>query len=214
MLLSIVGGLAFLLVKRTLVLIELLALRVQVQKPSAIVALVACFAYMVRSGSSLPAQRAFIMAAMVFGTIIAHLAPISLRTFAIAMLAVVLLQPESVVTPGFQMSFAATGALVTAYEVWRLKRSGQQTVLGPIATGWASILVISLAADLATTPYILVHFDRASPIGFVANFVASPIVTFLTAPSAALALILATFGQAEFGLRLLGYSLELLLAVA
>jgi competence protein ComEC len=150
----------------------------------------------------------------VFGAILAERAPISLRTFAIAMLAVVLIQPESVVTPGFQMSFAATGALVTAYEVWRLKRSGQQTVLGPIATGWASIFVTSLAAGLATTPYILFHFDRATPIGFVANLVASPIVTFLSAPSAALALILAPFGQVELGLRLFGYSLELLLEVA
>lgn len=212
--LSIVGGLVFLLVKHALVLIEPLALRVPVQKPAAIVALFACFAYMVLSGTSVPAQRAFIMAAIVFGAIIADRAPISLRTFAIAMLAVVLIQPESVVTPGFQMSFAATGALVTAYEVWRLKRSGQQTVLGPIATGWASIFVTSLAAGLATTPYILFHFDRATPIGFVANLVASPIVTFLSAPSAALALILAPFGQAEFGLRLFGYSLELLLEVA
>ena len=39
--LSIVGGLVFLLVKRALVLIEPLALRVAVQKPAAIVALIA-----------------------------------------------------------------------------------------------------------------------------------------------------------------------------
>lgn len=212
--LSIVGGLVFLLVKRTLVLIEPLALRIAVQKPAAIVALLACFAYMVLSGSSVPAQRAFIMAAIVFGAIIADRSPISLRTFAIAMIAVVLFQPESVVTPGFQMSFAATGALVAAYEVWRRKRSGQETVLGPIATGWVSIMVTSLAAGLATMPYILFHFDRATPIGFIANLVAAPIVSFLSAPSAALALILAPFGLAEFGLRLFGYSLELLLEVA
>ncbi len=212
--LSIVGGLVFLLVKRTLVLIEPLALRIAVQKPAAIVALLACFAYMVLSGSSVPAQRAFIMAAIVFGAIIADRSPISLRTFAIAMMAVVLFQPESVVTPGFQMSFAATGALVAAFDVWRRKRSGQETVLGPIATGWISIMVTSLAAGLATMPYILFHFDRATPIGFVANLVAAPIVSFLSAPSAALALILAPFGHAEFGLRLFGYSLELLLEVA
>jgi len=212
--LSIVGGLVFLLVKRTLALIGPLALRIPVQKPAAIVALLACFSYMVLSGSSVPAQRAFIMAAIVFGAIIADRSPISLRTFAIAMIAVVLFQPESVVTPGFQMSFAATGALVAAYEVWRRKRSGQETVLGPIATGWVSIMVTSLAAGLATTPYILFHFDRATPIGFIANLVAAPIVSFLSAPSAALALILAPFGLAYIGLRLFGYSLELLLEVA
>jgi competence protein ComEC len=108
--LSILGGLVFLLVKRSLGLIEPLTLRIAVQKPAAVVALLACLAYMVISGASVPAQRAFIMAAIVFGAIVVDRSAISLRTFAIALIAVVILQPESVVTPGFQMSFAATGA--------------------------------------------------------------------------------------------------------
>jgi competence protein ComEC len=45
--LTIVGGLVFLLVKRSLALIEPIALRVPVQKPAAIVALVACLPYLV-----------------------------------------------------------------------------------------------------------------------------------------------------------------------
>jgi len=130
------------------------------------------------------------------------------------MIAVVLLQPDSVVTPGFQMSFAATGALIAAFEVWRNRRSGKDGVLGPIAFSWVSIVVTSLAAGLATMPFAIYHFDRASPIGFVANLAATPVVTFLSAPSAALALVLAPFGYADFGLRLFGYSLELLLFVS
>jgi competence protein ComEC len=212
--LSIVGGLVFLLVKRTLVLIEPLALRIAVQKPAAIVALVACLAYLIISGASVSTQRAFIMAAIVFGAVIFDRAAISLRTFAIAMIAVVLLQPESVVTPGFQMSFAATGALIAAYEIWRDHRSGKEQVLGPFAFSWASIAVTSIVAGLATMPFALFHFGRASPIGFAANLVAMPVVTFLSAPSAALAFLLAPFGLADFGLRLFGYSLELVLAIA
>lgn len=212
--LSIVGGLVFLLVKRTLVLIEPLALRIADQKPAAIIALVACLAYLIISGASVSTQRAIIMAAIVFGAVIFDRAAISLRTFAIAMIAVVLLQPESVVTPGFQMSFAATGALIAAYEIWRDHRSGKEEVLGPFAFSWASIAVTSIVAGLATMPFALFHFGRASPIGFAANLVAMPVVTFLSAPSAALAFLLAPFGLADFGLRLFGYSLELVLAIA
>lgn len=212
--LSIVGGLVFLLVKHTLVFIEPIALRVAVQKPAAIIAIVACLAYLVVSGAAVETQRSFIMAAIVFGAVIFDRAAISLRTFAIAMIAVVLLQPNSVVTPGFQMSFAATGALIAAFEIWRNKRSGKDVVLGPIAFSWVSIGVTSLAAGLATMPFAIYHFDRASPIGFVANLVATPIVTFLSAPAAALALLLAPFGHADFGLRLFGYSLELLLWIS
>ncbi|MFN3910447.1 ComEC/Rec2 family competence protein [Hyphomonas sp.] len=212
--LSIVGGLVFLLVKRALILIEPLALRIAVQKPAAITALIACLVYLVISGASVSTQRAFIMAAIVFGAVIFDRAAISLRTFAIAMVAVVLLQPESVVTPGFQMSFAATGALIAAYEIWRDHRSGREEVLGPIAFSWVSIAVTSVVAGLATMPFALFHFDRASPIGFAANLAAMPVVTFVSAPSAALAFLLAPFGLADIGLRLFGYSLEIVLAVA
>ncbi len=199
---------------RALVFIEPTALRVPVQKHAAIVALMACLAYLVISRAAVETQRSFIMAAIVFGAIIFDRAAISLRTFAIALIAVVLLQPDSVVTPGFLMSFAATGALIAAFEIWRNKRSGKEVVLGPIAFSWISIAVTSLAAGLATMPFAIYHFDRATPIGFVANLAATPIVTFMSAPSAALALILVPLGLSDIGLRLFGYSLELLLLVS
>lgn len=79
---SIVGGLTFFLVRRTLVLIEPLALRVSLQKIAAMVALMTCAAYLVISGASVSTQRAFIMAAIVLLAVIFDRAAISLRTFA------------------------------------------------------------------------------------------------------------------------------------
>lgn len=211
--LSIVGGLTFFLVRRTLVLIEPLALRVPVQKIAAAVALLTCAAYLIISGASVSTQRAFIMAAIVFLAVIFDRAAISLRTFAIALIVVVILQPESVVTPGFQMSFAATGGLIAAYEVWRNHRSSRERVLGPIGFAWASIIMTSVVSDAATAPFSFFHFDRLSPVGLFANFAIMPVVTFVTAPAAALTVVLALFGQAELGLKLLGQSLELVLAM-
>lgn len=209
--LSIVGGLTFLFVRRTLVLIEPLALRVPVQKIAAVAALLTCAAYLIVSGATVSTQRAFIMAAIVFLAVVFDRAAISLRTFSIALIAVILMQPESVVTPGFQMSFAATGALIAAYEVWRSHRSTKEKVLGPIAFAWASIVVTSLVSDVATAPFSFYHFDRLSPVGLFANFAIMPVVTFISAPAAALAVILAMFGQAELGLQIFGQTLELVL---
>lgn len=211
--LSIVGGLTFFLVRRTLVLIEPLALRVPVQKIAAVVALLTCAAYLIISGASVSTQRAFIMAAIVFLAVLFDRAAISLRTFAIALMVVVVLQPESVVTPGFQMSFAATGGLIAAYEVWRNHRSSRERVLGPIGFAWASIIMTSVVSDAATAPFSFFHFDRLSPVGLFANFAIMPVVTFVTAPTAALTAVLALFGHAELGLKLLGQSLELVLAM-
>ena len=211
---AMVGGLVYFLAWRTLALIEPLALRVAVQKPAAVAALIASFAYLVISGASVSTQRAFIMSAVVFGAILADRAALSLRSYAIAMILVVLLQPESVMTPGFQMSFAATGALIATYDAWSRRRAEQERVLGQMSFTWTSLFVTSLVAGTATAPFAIYHFDRVAAFGLLANLLAMPIVTFVSAPMAALSLILTPFGLGDVGLRLFGYSLEAVLAIA
>ncbi|MEP1144088.1 MAG: ComEC/Rec2 family competence protein [Henriciella sp.] len=67
---GIVGGIVFLLVWRSLSLIEPIALRWPVKKPAAAAALIACLIYLVISGASVSTQRAFIMAAVLFGAVL------------------------------------------------------------------------------------------------------------------------------------------------
>lgn len=212
--LAIVGGLIFFLVRRIAGLIEPLALRIAVQKPAALAAILGCLAYLLLSGASVPTQRAFIMALIFFGALLFDRSAFSLRTFALAMIVIVVLHPESVVTPGFQMSFAATGALIATYDIWRRWRSGREQRLGPMGFSWASILVTSIVAGAVTGPFAIYHFERVSAWGLAANLAAMPIVTFVSAPAAAIAMLGAPFGQSDLGLRLFGFSLELVLAIA
>lgn len=211
---AIVGGLVFALVRGALALVEPLALRVPVQKPAALVALLASLCYLVVSGAGVSTQRAFIMSAVVFGAVLFDRAALSLRSFAIAMILVVLLQPESVMTPGFQMSFAATGALIATYEAWTARRAQAERVMGPVSRSWASLAVTSLVAGTATAPFALYHFNRLAGLGLLANLAAMPVITFVSGPLAALALILTPFGLGDVGLRWFGYSLEIILNIA
>ena len=75
-------------------------------------------AYLVLSGWPPPAERSAVTAAVAFGAILVDRQAISLHALALAALVVLLLQPEAVTQPGFQMSFAATAALVALAEVW------------------------------------------------------------------------------------------------
>ncbi|MEZ6000687.1 ComEC/Rec2 family competence protein [Hyphomonas sp.] len=211
---AMVGGLVFLIVWRFLALIEPLALRIAVQKPAAVAALIASFAYLVISGASVSTQRAFIMSAVVFGAVLADRAALSLRSYAIAMILVVILQPESVVTPGFQMSFVASGALIATYDAWSRHRAEQERVMSSVSYTWASLFMTSLIAGVATAPFAIYHFDRLAGFGLLANLLAMPIISFVSAPLAALSLILTPFGFGDIGLRLFGLSLEAVLAVA
>ncbi|MEO0467231.1 MAG: ComEC/Rec2 family competence protein [Pseudomonadota bacterium] len=212
---GIVGGLVYLIIWRSLALIEPLALRIAVQKPAALTALIASAAYLALSGASVSTQRAFIMAAIFFGAILIDRAALSLRSFAIAMMAVVAWHPESVMSPGFQMSFAATGALIVTYEAWNRQRREAAVAKGMgIIFTMNSLVVTSIVGAAATAPFALFHFGRVAAFGLIANVLAMPVISFATAPLAAAAMISAPFGFSAPVLRLFGASLEVVLAVA
>lgn len=213
--LGIVGTLVFFGVYRGLASWEWLALRIPAQKPAAAAAILATGVYMILSGASISTQRAFIMAGVFFGAILIDRAPLSLRSYAVAMIAVILLQPYAVMTPGFQMSFAATGLLIATYEAWNRRRREQADYrrrgIGFILQ---SLVVTSFVGAFATAPFALYHFDRLAPYGLFANVLAMPIVTFISAPAAGLALVAAPFGLSGIFLRIFGWSLERVLDIA
>ena len=212
---GIVGGLVYFLVWRGLALIEPIALRIPVQKPAAIAALLASLVYLVLSGASVSTQRAFIMAAVLFGAVLVDRTSLSLRSLAIAMIIVVIISPWSVLTPGFQMSFAATGALIAAYEAWQRGRRASGRTEAKGVTFWLkSLVVTSFVSSIATMPFALYHFDRIAGLGLLANLLAMPIISLASAPLAGFALVLAPFGLSEYPLRAFGYTLEGVLWVA
>ncbi len=218
---GVVGGLVFGALLWTLSLLGPIALRWPVKKLAAIGALAALGAYLVISGSSVPALRAFVMACVAFGAILLDRPAISMRGLALAALLVTLLLPESVLEPGFQMSFAATMALVALFEM--MKRAPHEPALptpGPIigALNWATrgigaVLLISLVAGLATDPFAIYHFQRFSLYALPANLIVAPIMSFLVAPAAGAAVLLAPFGWADPALEVMASALDLVVAV-
>lgn len=219
---GVVGGLVFASLLWTLSLIAPLALRVPVKKVAAVGALTALAAYLIVSGSSVPALRAFVMACVAFGAILLDRPAISMRGLALAALIVVLIFPESVIEPGFQMSFAATMALVALFEM--NKRAPHEPALptpGPLigalqATmrGIIGVILISLVAGIATDPFAIYHFQRFSIYSLPANLITAPIMSFLVAPAAGAAAVFAPFGLADPALELMASALDLVAAIA
>jgi competence protein ComEC len=218
---GVVGGLVFALVLWTLSLVAPIALRVPVKKIAALSALIVLAVYLIVSGSSVPAIRSFIMACVAFGAILLDRPAISMRGLALAAFLVVLIFPESVLEPGFQMSFAATMALVALFEM--MKRSPHEPALptpGPLIgalqasiRGIGGVLLISAVAGLATDPFAIYHFQRFSLYSLPANLITAPIMSFLVAPMAAAAAILAPFGWSDLPLQAMASALDLVAAV-
>ena len=78
--------------------------------------------------------------------------------------------PRRSTQPGFQMSFAATAALVALAEAWPRPLARDQRALADprwcsgAASGWSAACLASLVAGLATGPFAIQHFNRVAPV--------------------------------------------------
>jgi competence protein ComEC len=215
---AIVGGFAFFLVRLLVAAWPWLALRVSGKKVAAVAGLIAVWSYLVLSGGPAPAQRAAITASVAFAAILLDRPAITMHALAVAAMIVLILQPEAIVTPGFQMSFAATAALVALSEAWP-PRTRELSVPWPIAAAqsvrrWLTVAVTaSLVAGAATGPFAIQHFNRAATYGLVANLTTSPIADFLMMPALALGALLEPLGLGGPFLWVAGKGVDLMLVI-
>jgi competence protein ComEC len=215
---AVVGGFAFFGARLLIALIPPLALRVNGKKAAAWVGLAAVAVYLVISGAPPPAVRAAVTASIAFLAILLDRPAITMHGLAVAALVVLAIQPEAIVTPGFQMSFAATAALVALVEAWPRAPREIQTPLPILAvqrTGqWiAAAALASLVAGAATAPFAMQHFNRAAMYGLVSNMTVAPISDFLIMPTLALGALLEPVGLGAPFLWLAGAGIEAMLWV-
>lgn len=216
---AIVGGFVFATVRFAIAAWPWLALRVPGKKIAAALGLTAVLSYLVLSGWPPPAERAAITAAVAFLAMLVDRQAISLHALALAAMVVLLLQPEAVTQPGFQMSFAATAALVALAEVWprpvrEINTPWPIRLVQALGTWTAAGVAASFVAGVATAPFAMQHFNRVSTWGLVSNMVTEPISGFLMMPGLALGALLTPFGLGGPPLQVAGFAIDLLNRVA
>ncbi|MDD9721372.1 ComEC/Rec2 family competence protein [Sulfitobacter sp. PR48] len=174
-------------------------------------ALIAAAGYLALSGGNVATERAFIMVGVALGALMIGRRALSLRAVAIAATLVLILRPEALTGPGFQMSFAATTALVAVFGWLRAVDMGW---LPPWLKPAFAVFVSSAVAGLATAPIAAAHFNTIAHYGLIANLVSVPLMGVLIIPAAVAALVLAPFGAEALGLWVMGLGLRWILGVA
>lgn len=223
---ALVAGTVMALLRGAFALFPDFSSRRPVKKYAAGAALFAIAAYLFISGVVVAAERSFIMLAVMLAAVLFDRAALTMRNLAISAIVVILLSPHEVVGPSFQMSFAATAALVGAYAGWRDRRSTRgggklppnRTWLGALvhrmlaATG--GLALISIVAGSATTLFAMWHFQRVAPLSLFANLAVMPIVSVLVMPFAVLAAVAMPFGADWPFLYVMGKGLTAMISIS
>lgn len=212
---GLLSGGAFYLATLLFALIAPLSRRYDVRKPAAVIGALVALGYLALSGASVATQRAFIMAIIVYFAVLLDRRAFSMRSVSVAALITLLLHPESLISAGFQMSFAAVAALVVVYQYWQGGRqSYAQGLLERAKAGLTTLSVTSMVAGSATAGYAVMHFGRMATYGFVGNLLAMPIISLLVMPAALATLIFMPFGAEAFPLFIMGKGLSVVLVIA
>ncbi|WP_371038358.1 ComEC/Rec2 family competence protein [Rhodosalinus sp. FB01] len=208
---GLLAGFVFAALRLAILALPRAGVRLPAKKLAACGALLAAAGYLALSGGNIATERAFVMAAVALLAVMLDRRAISLRAVALAALIVLALRPEALMGPGFQMSFAATTALVAVFAALRDRK-------GPRPPRWLApvlaVVVSSSVAGAATAPIGAAHFNQLSHFGLPANLLAVPLMGLLVIPAGVVAILLMPLGGEAVPLRAMGLGLDWILGVA
>ncbi len=210
---GLLTGFVFGGLRLAMALVPPLALRLPVRKLAAIGALGAGAFYLMLSGGNVATERAFIMVAVMLVAVLLDRRAISLRSVAMAATLILILRPEALTQAGFQMSFAATVALVAVFRWLSREREFRSRVprwVWPVA----SVVLCSVVAGIATAPVAAASFNRVAEYGLMANLLAVPLMGLVIMPSAVLAAVLTPIGLQGLGLAIMDPAIGWILHVS
>jgi competence protein ComEC len=140
--------------------------------------LIVATGYALLAGFAIPVKRALFMMIIIVMAFWGNRRVRTLSVLGWVLLLVVIMNPWSVIAPGFWLSFSAV-ALICLVVSGRVGQSG-------VITGW---IRIQWAITLGLFPLLLILFQQISLISPVANAVAIPVITLVIVPLSLLATI-------------------------
>jgi competence protein ComEC len=210
------AGLFMWTLRALLALSPMIALHWPVKKISALFAMLGATAYDIFAGSEVATERSLIMIVVMLGAVLFDRPALSMRNLAIAALLVMAREPESVMGPSFQMSFAAVAAMIALFE----RSPGEAT--SERGQGWGAriaraltiMLLTTFVAGLATGAYASFHFHRTNPYSLIGNSLTLPLVEFIVMPMAVLGVVMGPFGLDGPVWTVMGYGVSGMMEVS
>jgi len=136
------------------------------------------FAFVVLTGAPASVLRASIMAAILLITQLSNRSYNNFNTLALAAFILLVLNPNELFNPGFQLSFSAVFSILYFYPIFRnymYKFENIPSIIQKLLLFFA----VSLSAQLGTLPFTLTYFHKLSIIALFANLLVIPLIGFI-----------------------------------
>lgn len=176
---GLVAGLAFWVVRRAWSWSARATNVYPAPKAAAWAALGAAAFYALLAGFAIPTQRALIMVAVVMGAVVLGRPVQPSRLLALALTAVLVLDPRAVLAAGFWLSFGAVSVILYA-------ACGRRRPLG----AWRGAIYVQAWVAVGLLPMTLIWYGRVACFAALANALAVPWVSFVVVPLALLGAVL------------------------
>ncbi|CAH1671050.1 ComEC/Rec2 family competence protein [Chelatococcus asaccharovorans] len=197
---ALAAGSLFWAARALLALWPAIALGWPVKKIAAGVGMAGATGYCLFSGAEVATQRSLVMTLIMMGAILIDRPALSMRNLALSALVCLILRPEALLGPSFQMSFAAVAGMIA----FSVKPSGRLVGAGAPSSGalgwlragarWAYLLITTTTvATVATAPFSAYHFQTFNPFGLFGNALALPLIELAVMPLSVLGVFASFF---------------------
>jgi competence protein ComEC len=180
---GIVASAAFVVFRWLLGFIHPILLTGWARKGAALLTLVPVGLYAFLAGMSPSTQRALIMVTVFLLTFLIEREHDLMNTLAVAALSILVVNPPSLTSVSFQLSFAAVFVILYGFaQIPRREEAAQPVAPGAAARLKRSVelfFLVSVFATAGTLPLILYYFNTLSFISLLANCVAVPLMGYV-----------------------------------
>ncbi len=220
--LMVVIAIIFFIVRFLISRSETLSMKWSSKKFAATVTILISFLYLPLTGIPISAVRAIIMSTIALLSILLDRNADAMKSLSISAIIILLTTPEDILSPSFQMSYAACGALISSFKI------SHKYILSPINSSknlivkhhkkllvyCASIAAASTFAGFATAPFAIYHFHQFSPYGIITNLMCVPLSNFYIMPLGMISLLLMPLNIENIALYPMSYGLNIMLTVS
>lgn len=196
---GLVAGLAYGLARWLWCLIPGLCLRIPATYVASMAGLTMAWVYALLAGFGVPVQRALVVCSLLFLRHFLNQRFSVWQAWRYALLVVLVLEPHSVLMPGFYLSFTAVAVLIAM----------QQRIE---VTGIRKVLSLQLACLVGLMPLTLFWFSYGALNGLIANLLAIPWVGFCVVPLALLITLLLQWVHFPWAVTLASHAVDYLLS--